>query len=109
MFTQLLPPSPSFFSFLFPCSFVSFSFVNVTVLTFDVQYTPQLSITKNYQEAYMFEDLAPMVDKGVDSTWQKMVDNDRVSLSKGTSPTFIVAYILFFIIFTGSNICHERC
>nr|XP_023917876.1 phosphatidylinositol/phosphatidylcholine transfer protein SFH12-like isoform X2 [Quercus suber] len=41
-----------------------------------------LSITKKYQEAYMCEDLAPMVDKGVDSTWQKMVDNDRVSLSK---------------------------
>lgn len=71
----------------------------MTVLTFDVQYKPQLSITKNYQEAYMCEDLAPMVDKGVDSTWQKMVDSDRVSLSKGTSPTFIVAYILFFFFF----------
>jgi hypothetical protein len=33
-----------------------------------------------------------VVDKNVDPTWQKMVDNERFALSKGTPPTVIVAY-----------------
>lgn len=64
----------------------------MTVLTFDEQQTPQVSITQNFQETYKCEEFVPVVDKNVDPTWQKMVDNERFALSKGTPPTFIVAY-----------------
>jgi hypothetical protein len=68
----------------------------VTVLTFDEQST-QISITQNCQETYKCKDFVPMVDKTMDIAWQKMVANDKFSLSKGTSPTFIVAYMLIFL------------
>lgn len=65
----------------------------MTVLTFDEQLTPQVSITQNFQETYKCEEFVPVVDKNVDPTWQKMVDNERFALSKGTPPMFVVAYI----------------
>lgn len=65
----------------------------MTVLTFDEQQTPQVSITQDFQETYKYEEFVPVVDKKVDLTWQKMVDNERFSLSKGTPPMFIVADI----------------
>ncbi|XP_059435989.1 phosphatidylinositol/phosphatidylcholine transfer protein SFH12 isoform X2 [Corylus avellana] len=42
----------------------------------------EVSITQDFQETYRYEEFVPVVDKKVDLTWQKMVDNERFSLSK---------------------------
>lgn len=42
----------------------------------------EVSITQNFQETYKCEEFVPVVDKNVDPTWQKMLDNERFALSK---------------------------
>ncbi|KAL6993522.1 Phosphatidylinositol/phosphatidylcholine transfer protein sfh12 [Sarracenia purpurea var. burkii] len=40
--------------------------------------------TKNFRKSFDYQDFMPMVDKTVDASWQKVVDNEMFALSKGT-------------------------
>ncbi|GMY12117.1 phosphatidylinositol/phosphatidylcholine transfer protein SFH12-like isoform X2 [Fagus crenata] len=46
------------------------------------KFHEKISITQNCQETYQCKDFVPMVDKTMDIAWQKMVANDKFSLSK---------------------------
>ncbi|KAB1201959.1 Phosphatidylinositol/phosphatidylcholine transfer protein SFH12 [Morella rubra] len=46
----------------------------------------EVSTAQNCQQNYRCEELVPMVDKTVDPTWQKVVDNGRSAPSKGQVP-----------------------
>lgn len=39
--------------------------------------------TKNLPKSFDYQDFMPLVDKTMDPSWQKMVDNERFTLSKG--------------------------
>ncbi|CAL5369196.1 unnamed protein product [Camellia sinensis] len=40
-------------------------------------------ITKNCHKSYDYQDYMPVADKTMESTWKKVVDNERFALSKG--------------------------
>lgn len=50
-------------------------------------------MSRNCLKSFDYEHFIPMVDKSVDPTWKKVVENDRFALSKG---------VLFMWLF---NIC----
>lgn len=43
----------------------------------------QVYTTKNLPKSFDYQDFMPLVDKTMDPSWQKMVDNERFTLSKG--------------------------
>lgn len=43
----------------------------------------QVYTTKKIPKSFDYQDFIPVVDKTMDASWQKMVDNERFTPSKG--------------------------